>query len=105
MRVCQITGARRIRGNRIHRRGLAKKKGGIGMHVTAVTKRYFYPNLHKKRIYVPELDRWVQVKLTSRALKIIAKNGAYATLLKAGVIKPLRAKKKRAASSQQSTQP
>jgi large subunit ribosomal protein L28 len=100
-RICQITGARPIRGSKIHRRGLAKKKGGIGMHVTAVTKRWFYPNLHTKRIFVPELDRWVEVKLTSRALKTIAKNGAYATLRKAGLVKPIRAKKKRTASSQQ----
>lgn len=98
-RICQITGARPIRGSKIHRRGLAKKKGGIGMHVTAVTKRWFYPNLHTKRIFVPELDRWVQVKLTSRALKTIAKNGAYATLLKAGLVKPTRPKKKRAATA------
>ena len=100
-RICQITGARPIRGSKIHRRGLAKKKGGIGMHVTAVTKRWFFPNLHTKRIFVPELDRWVEVKLTSRALKTIAKNGAYATLRKAGLVKPIRAKKKRTASSQQ----
>lgn len=105
MRICQITGARPKRGSRIHRRGLAKKSGGIGMHVTAVTPRWVYPNLHKKRIFVPELDRWVQVKLTSRALKTISKNGAYATLLKAGVIKPIRPrKKKQAATAPQSTQ-
>ena len=85
-RVCQITGARPARGSKIHRRGLAKKKGGIGMHVTAVTKRYFEPNLLRKRIFVPELNRWVQVKLTARALKTVTKNGAYATLKKAGVI-------------------
>lgn len=102
-RICQITGARPIRGSKIHRRGLAKKKGGIGMHVTAVTKRWFYPNLHNKRIFVPELDRWVNVKVNSRALKTIAKNGAYATLLQAGLIKPLRARSKRTASSQTST--
>ncbi len=102
-KVCQITGVRPIRGNKIHRRGLAKKKGGIGMHVTAITKRWFYPNLHKKRVFVPELDRWIKLKLTSRALKTIAKNGAYTTLLKAGVIKPLR-QKKRAAGSQPTTQ-
>lgn len=100
-RICQITGTRAQRGNTIHRRGLAKKKGGIGMHVTAVVKRYFYPNLHKKRIFVPELDRWVHVKLTSRALKIIAKNGAYSTLLKAGLIKPVRTPKKATAAGQQ----
>lgn len=92
-RICQVTGARPLRGSKIHRRGLAKKKGGIGMHVTAVTPRWFYPNLHTKRIFVPELDRFVQVKLTSRALKTIAKNGAYATLVKAGVIPPVREKK------------
>ena len=84
-RVCQITGARPGRGSKIHRRGLAKKKGGIGMHVTAVTKRYFQPNLRSKRIFVPELNRWVQVKLTARALKTVTKNGAYATLKKAAV--------------------
>jgi large subunit ribosomal protein L28 len=95
-RICQVTGAHPTRGSIIHRRGLAKKKGGIGMHVTAVTKRYFYPNLHKKRIFVPELDRYVKVKLTSRALKTIAKNGAYATLLKAGLVKPFRVKKRAA---------
>jgi large subunit ribosomal protein L28 len=98
-RICQITGARPLRGSKIHRRGLAKKKGGIGMHVTAVTPRWFYPNLHNKRIFVPELDRWVSVKLTSRALKTIAKNGAYATLVKAGLVKPRLTKAKRAASS------
>jgi large subunit ribosomal protein L28 len=99
-RTCQVTGVRPLRGSKIHRRGLAKKQGGIGMHVTAVTTRWFYPNLHKKRIFVPELDRWVHVKLTSKALKTIAKNGAYTTLLEAGIIKPVAAKK-RAASSQQ----
>jgi len=86
-RVCQITGARPSRGNRIHRRGLAKKKGGIGMHVTAVTKRYFVPNLISKRIFVPELKQYVTVKLTARALKTVTKNGAYATLKKAGLLK------------------
>jgi len=96
-RICQITGSRPTRGNRIHRRGLAKKKGGIGMHVTAVTPRWYFPNLHKKRIFVPELGEHVLVKINSRALKTIAKNGAYSTLLKAGLIDPIPAKKKAAA--------
>ena len=101
-RICQVTGARPKRGSIIHRRGLAKKKGGIGMHVTAITKRYFYPNLHKKRIFVPELNRWVQVKLSARALKTVTKNGAYATLLGAGLISPV--KVKRSASSSKPVQ-
>jgi large subunit ribosomal protein L28 len=86
MRVCEITNARPVRGSKIHRRGLAKKKGGIGQHVTKVVKRMFFPNLQTKRIWVPELGRFIKVKLTVRALKTVTKNGAYATLLKAGVI-------------------
>ena len=73
------------------------------MHVTAITKRWFYPNLHIKRIFVPELDQWVKIKLSSRALKTIAKNGAYTTLLKAGLIEPVRAKKRTATPQQPKT--
>jgi large subunit ribosomal protein L28 len=85
-RVCDINGTKALKGSKIHRRGLAKKKGGIGQHVTAVTKRYFLPNLKTKRIWVPELKKFVTVKLTARALKTVAKNGAYATLKKAGIV-------------------
>jgi len=75
-----------LKGRTIHRRGLAKKKGGIGQHVTATTKRYFLPNLKKKRVWVPELKKFVTVKITARALKTINKNGTYATLKKAGIV-------------------
>lgn len=85
-RVCSVTGSRSGKGNTIHRRGLAKKKGGVGRHVTANTRRFFRPNLQEKRIWVPELKRYVRVKLTARALKTVTKNGAYATLKKAGII-------------------
>jgi large subunit ribosomal protein L28 len=85
-RVCSITGSRVRRGRKIHRSGLAKKKGGVGRHVTKAVKRDVSPNLREKRIWVPELDRHVKVKLTARALKTVAKNGAYDTLKKAGLI-------------------
>jgi large subunit ribosomal protein L28 len=85
-RVCSITGARVRRGRKIHRSGLAKKKGGVGRHVTKTVKRDVSPNLREKRVWVPELGRHVKVKLTARALKTVAKNGAYATLKKAGLI-------------------
>jgi len=84
-RKCDITGAKPKRGSTIHRRGLAKKKGGIGMHVTAVTPRWHSPNLKTKRVWVPELKKFVTVKLTARALKTISKNGAYKTLSAAGL--------------------
>jgi large subunit ribosomal protein L28 len=85
-KVCSITQARPTKGSVIHRRGLAKKKGGIGQHVTKVVSRTFFPNLKSKRIWVSELKRFVTVKLSARALKTVAKNGAYTTLKGAGLI-------------------
>jgi large subunit ribosomal protein L28 len=89
MRICQITGARVTTGHRIHRSGKAKKEGGIGKHITKRVKRKFYPNLQDKRIWVPQLQEWVKVRLSTRALKTVNKNGAYKTLLAAGLIKPV----------------
>lgn len=43
-------------------------------------------NLKKKKIYVPEIKKHVILTLSTRALKTINKNGAYATLKKAGLI-------------------
>lgn len=86
MRVCSITGKRTITGRRIHRSGLAKKKGGIGRHVTKEVKRTFQPNLQKKNVFIPELNVTVRIKLCARAIKTISKNGAYVTLKKAGLL-------------------
>lgn len=85
-RICIIRGSQVRSGGRIHRSGLAKKKGGIGRHVTKVVKRKVSPNLQDKRIWIPELGRWVRMKLSCRALKTMNKNGAYATLKKAGLV-------------------
>ena len=48
-RVCDICGKRKVSGGSITRRGLAKKKGGIGMHVVKNVKRTFSPNLQRVR--------------------------------------------------------
>lgn len=85
-RVCSITGSRVRVGGKIHRSGLAKKKGGIGKNLVKTNKRKITPNLRSKRIWVAELGRYVRVRLTARALKTIDKNGAYKTLKKAGLI-------------------
>jgi large subunit ribosomal protein L28 len=85
-RICEITGARPHRGNRIHHSGLAKKYGGIGLNHVKKVGREFAPNLLDKRVWVPELNRYVRVRLTARALKTISKNGAYQTLKSAGLI-------------------
>jgi large subunit ribosomal protein L28 len=49
-RQCDICGKGVSRGNRIVRHGLAKKKGGIGLHTTGITRRRFLPNLQKIRV-------------------------------------------------------
>jgi len=43
-------------------------------------------NLQKKRIYIPELKKYMTLTLSTKAIKTINKNGAYATLKKAGLI-------------------
>ena len=85
-RVCSIRGSKVRVGRKIHRSGLAKKKGGIGRHVTKTVKRKVSPNLHTKRIWVPELGKYVKIKASAKGLKTVNKNGAYATLKKAGLI-------------------
>jgi len=91
-RVCQVTRRGTATGRSIARRGLPKKKGGVGLNITGVTKRRFKVNVQKKRIWVPELGKHVTVRLSTRALRTINKNGAYSTLVKAGLIKPAKAK-------------
>ena len=86
MKVCHITGSRAVRGSVIHRRGLAKKKGGVGRHITKMVPRNFLPNLRRQRIWVPELKKFVRVRVTARGLKTINKRGAYKALKKAGAI-------------------
>ena len=65
---------------------MAKKKGGVGRHVTKNVPRVFAPNLHRQRIWVPELKKFVRIRVTARGLKTINKNGAYKVLKKAGTI-------------------
>lgn len=49
-------------------------------------KKRRYANLQKKRIFVPELDKYIKLTLSTSAIKTINKNGAYKTLKKAGLI-------------------
>ncbi len=69
-RVCQITGKRPRVGNNVS-------------HANNKTKRKFLINLHKKRFYIPEEDRWITLKVSSTALRTINKNGISSVLKKA----------------------
>jgi len=68
-RVCQLTGKRPIAGNNVS-------------HSNRKTKRRFLPNLHKKKFYMPEVDKWVSIKVSSKALRTITKLGLFAYLKK-----------------------
>ncbi len=52
MQICAICGKKPLTGNSICRKGLAKKKGGIGKKVTGITKRRFMPNLQTVKAVV-----------------------------------------------------
>ncbi len=69
-RVCDITGKRARTGNNVS-------------HAKNRTKRKFYPNLQKKRFYLPEEDKWITLKVATSALRTINKNGITAVLKKA----------------------
>lgn len=45
-----------------------------------------YPNLQKKRVYIPELKKTVILTLSTKAWKTINKRGAHSVLKKAGII-------------------
>ncbi len=52
-RICAVTGKRPVKGSIINRKGQSKKSGGIGTHVTSITKRKFRPNLQRIKVKMP----------------------------------------------------
>lgn len=69
-RVCQITGKRTRVGNNVS-------------HANNKTKRKFYPNLQKKRFYIPEEGKWVTLKVSVSAIRTINKRGISSVLKEA----------------------
>jgi len=83
---CQVTGKKPKSGNSYTRRGIAKKQKGIGLNITGITKRRFQPNLQKKRFWFAEENRFVNLKLSTNAMRTIDKRGL------APVIREMRAR-------------
>ncbi len=69
-KVCQITGKKAQVGNNVS-------------HSKRRTKRKFEVNLHTKKFYWVEEDMWIQLRLSTRALRTINKIGLNAALKKA----------------------
>ncbi len=78
-KVCAVT----KRGSQMGG-GYSNRTRATQYNPTGKVRRYV--NLQKKRIYVPEIKKTVVVTLSTKAIKTINKNGAFAVLKKAGVI-------------------
>jgi large subunit ribosomal protein L28 len=51
-RKCEICGKVAVTGSTISRRGLAKKKGGVGKKITGVSTRRFFPNIQQVTVTI-----------------------------------------------------
>ncbi|MCB8925629.1 MAG: 50S ribosomal protein L28 [Ardenticatenaceae bacterium] len=71
-RKCKISGKGPLVGNNV---SFSQKK----------TKRRFLPNIQTKRIFVPELDRHVRIKMSVRAMRTVDKIGLMPYLKKQGL--------------------
>jgi large subunit ribosomal protein L28 len=65
---CDLTGKGSMYGNNVS-------------HANNKTRRRFKPNLQKKKIWIPSEKRWITLKLSTKALKTLDKNG-YDSVLK-----------------------
>jgi large subunit ribosomal protein L28 len=61
-RVCQVTGKRPMVGNSVS-------------HANNKTKRRWLPNLKYRRFWVESENRWVRLRITNAALRLIDKVG------------------------------
>lgn len=66
-RFCDLTGKGPLTGNKVS-------------HSNVKTKRKFYPNLQTKKFFIPELNDWVTLKVSTQAMRTINKKGIYSYL-------------------------
>lgn len=63
-----------MKGSIIWRSGKSKKSGGIGTHVTAITKRRFMPNLQRVKAVMPNGEvRYVRVAASAIKKGLVVK--------------------------------
>ncbi len=65
--MCEVTSKKTMAGNNVS-------------HSIRRTKRRFHPNLHKRRFWVPSLQRYVSLTVSSKGIRIIDKKGIEAVL-------------------------
>jgi len=64
---CDLCGRRKSIGYALIRRGLAKRKGGVGQHISGRSKREFKPNLQSARVIVNGTVR--RLRICTRCLR------------------------------------
>jgi large subunit ribosomal protein L28 len=73
-RICELTGKRPMKGSIIWRSGKPKKQGGIGTHITAITKRRFLPNLQRVKAIFPSGEvRYIRVAASAIKKGLVTK--------------------------------
>jgi large subunit ribosomal protein L28 len=73
-RICELTGKRPMKGSIIWRSGKSKKSGGIGTHITAITKRRFFPNLQRVKALLPSGEvRYIRVAASALKKGLVTK--------------------------------
>ena len=73
-KICELTGKGSRKGSIIWRSGKSKKSGGIGTHITAITKRKFQPNLQRVKALLPSGEvRYLRVAATALKRGLVTK--------------------------------
>jgi len=66
-KICQVTGKRPVTGNNVS-------------HAHNKTRRLFNPNLHRHKFWVESENRWIRLRISTKGMRIIDKNGIDAVL-------------------------
>mgnify|MGYP001609162477 FL=1 len=80
MKTCAITKKGSIMGG-----GYSNRTRATQFNPTGKVRKYL--NLQKKRIFVSEINKFINVEISTQGMRTMKKNGVYATLLKVGLIK------------------
>jgi len=66
-KICALCGKKPSAGRTISRRGLAKKKGGVGRRITGVSRRRFLPNLKTVHVIINGAPK--RIRICTKCLK------------------------------------
>lgn len=78
-KICPVTKKGSMVGG-----GFSNRTRATQFNPTGKVRRY--PNLQKRRVYIPELKKHVRILVSTRGIKTMNKQGAFKSLTKAGII-------------------